>query len=80
MPPAEAAKYDLAGAKRHRQQSREALGSRPSTLADEERLTEWLATEVCPVELVEDRQREALLVKWCSPCLTPGLRRPEQAP
>ncbi|GAA4621911.1 hypothetical protein GCM10023196_012000 [Actinoallomurus vinaceus] len=26
-------------------------------------LTVWLAAEVCPVELVEDRQREALLVE-----------------
>lgn len=60
---AEFAKYDLAGAKRHRKQIRDALGFRPSTVADEERLTEWMATEVCPVELVEDRQRAALLVQ-----------------
>ncbi|MFD7556426.1 DUF4158 domain-containing protein [Streptomyces sp. NPDC059835] len=32
---AELAKYDLAGAKRHRRQIREALGFRPATLADE---------------------------------------------
>ncbi|MFE5560211.1 Tn3 family transposase [Streptomyces sp. NPDC056544] len=63
VPPAELAKYDLAGAKRHRKQIREALGFRPSTVADEERLTEWLSTEVCPVELVEDQQRGALLVQ-----------------
>ncbi|WP_307711260.1 DUF4158 domain-containing protein [Streptomyces sp. V4I23] len=63
VPAAELAKYDVAGAKRHRRQIREALGFRPSTLADEERLTAWLAVEVCPVELVEDRQREALLVQ-----------------
>ncbi|GGY47465.1 Tn3 family transposase [Streptomyces tanashiensis] len=63
VPPAELAKYDLAGAKRHRKQIREALGFRPATLADEEQLTAWLAAEVCPVELVEDRQREALLVE-----------------
>ncbi|MEU7135298.1 hypothetical protein [Streptomyces sp. NPDC046261] len=42
---------------------REALGFRPSTVADEKALAEWLAVEVCPVELVEDRQREALLVE-----------------
>ncbi|MER6784302.1 hypothetical protein ABT330_06615 [Streptomyces sp. NPDC000658] len=52
-----------AGAKRHREQIREALKFRPATLDDEERLTAWLAVEVCPVELVEDRQREALLVE-----------------
>ncbi|MEU3092303.1 Tn3 family transposase [Streptomyces massasporeus] len=63
VPAAELAKYDLAGAKRHRKQIREALGFRPPTLADEESLTAWLAAEVCPVELVEDRQREALLVE-----------------
>ncbi|MFD0297323.1 Tn3 family transposase [Streptomyces sp. NPDC127118] len=43
---------------------REALGFRPATLADEEALTRWLAAEVCPVELVEDRQRDALLVEY----------------
>ncbi|MGW5126953.1 DUF4158 domain-containing protein [Streptomyces sp. NPDC004069] len=59
----ELTKYDLAGAKRHRKQIREALGFRPSTVADEKALAEWLATEVCPVELVEDRQNEALLVE-----------------
>lgn len=64
VPAAELAKYDLAGAKRHRRQIREALGFRPATLADEEALTRWLAAEVCPVELVEDRQRDALLVEY----------------
>ncbi|WP_330346916.1 hypothetical protein [Streptomyces sp. NBC_00582] len=54
VPAAELVKYDLAGAKRHRKQTREALGFRPPTLADEEPLTAWLAAEVCPVEPVED--------------------------
>ncbi|MET7931065.1 Tn3 family transposase [Streptomyces sp. NPDC005349] len=63
VPVAELAKYDLAGAKRHRKQIREAVGFRPPTGADEESLTAWLAAEVCPVEMVEDRQREALLVE-----------------
>ena len=63
VPAADLAKYDLAGAKRHRKQIREALGFRPVTLADEEKLTAWLAVEVCPVELAEDRQREALLAE-----------------
>jgi len=40
-----------------------AVGFRPSRVADEKALAEWLAVEVCPVELVEDRQREALLVE-----------------
>ncbi|MET8509853.1 DUF4158 domain-containing protein [Streptomyces sp. NPDC004787] len=63
VPAVELAKYDLAGAKRHRKQIREALGFRPATLTDEEKLTAWLAAEVCPVELAEDRQREALLAE-----------------
>ncbi len=49
VPAGELAKYDLAGAKRHRKQIREALGFRPATLADEETLTAWLAADVCPV-------------------------------
>jgi hypothetical protein len=39
------------------------LKFQPSTVADEKALAEWLAAEVCPVGLVEDRQREALLVE-----------------
>lgn len=62
---ADFAKYDLTSrsAKNHRKQIREALKFRPATRADEEKLIAWLADEVCPVELVEDRLREALLVE-----------------
>ncbi|MFJ3250848.1 DUF4158 domain-containing protein [Streptomyces sp. NPDC086782] len=65
VPATDFAKYTLVGrtAEYHRKQIREALGFRPSTVADEKALAEWLAVEVCPVELVEDRQREALLVE-----------------
>ncbi|GGJ40048.1 hypothetical protein GCM10010121_058960 [Streptomyces brasiliensis] len=63
VPAAELAKYDLAGAKRHRKQIREALGLRPSAFAGEGQLTVWPTAEVCPVESVEDRHREALLVE-----------------
>ncbi|WP_220213237.1 DUF4158 domain-containing protein [Streptomyces shenzhenensis] len=65
VPATDFAKYPLVGriAEYHRKQIREALGFRPSTVADEKALVEWLAVEVCPVELVEDRQREALLVE-----------------
>jgi hypothetical protein len=65
VPATDFAKYLLVGrtAEYHRKQIREALGFRPSTVADEKALAEWLAVEVCPVELVEDRQREALLVE-----------------
>ena len=66
VPAADFAKYTLVGrtAEYHRKQIREALGFRPATLADEEALTGWLAAEVCPVELVEARQRDALLVEY----------------
>ncbi|MEU6404988.1 DUF4158 domain-containing protein [Streptomyces sp. NPDC046985] len=65
VPATDFAKYMLVGrtAEYHRKQIREALGFRPSTVADEKALAEWLAVEVCPVELVEDRQREVLLVE-----------------
>lgn len=65
IPAADFAKYSLIGrtAEHHRAQVREALRFRPAPLEDEEQLTTWLATEVCPVELVGDRQREALLVE-----------------
>jgi hypothetical protein len=63
VPAGELADYDWAGRsiKYHRAQVREAFGFRESTVADEERWTEWLRGEVCPVELSEDRVRTALL-------------------
>lgn len=66
VPATNFAKYTVVGrtAEYHRKQIREALGFRPSTVADERALAEWLAVEVCPVELVEARQREALLVEY----------------
>ena len=47
----------------HRAQIREAFGFREATRADEDRLTAWLAEEVCPVELREEQLREAVLVR-----------------
>ncbi|GAA2332765.1 DUF4158 domain-containing protein [Streptomyces violaceusniger] len=65
VPATDFATYTLVGrtAEYHRKQIREALGFRPLRVADEKALAEWLAVEVCPVEPVEDRQREALLVE-----------------
>jgi hypothetical protein len=65
VPATDFAKYTLVGrtAEYDRKQIREALKFRPSTVAYEKAPAEWLAAEVCPVELVEDRQREALLVE-----------------
>ncbi|WP_234343145.1 DUF4158 domain-containing protein [Streptomyces fulvoviolaceus] len=73
VPAEDLAKYDLSSrsAKGHRTQIREALGFRPSARADEERLTGWLADEVCPVELLEDRLREALLAQCRSDRIEP---------
>ncbi|TYB62046.1 Tn3 family transposase [Microbispora tritici] len=73
VPAEDLAKYDLASrsAKGHRTQIREALGFRPATRADEERLTAWLAAEVCPVELVEERLRAAVLVQCRSDRIEP---------
>lgn len=45
----------------HRSQIRAAMGFREATVADEQRLSDWLAAEVCPIELSDDRLREALL-------------------
>jgi len=61
--PAEAfAEYDWSGRtlKRHRSQVRSALGFREASRKDEDRLATWLAQEVCPVELREERLRSAL--------------------
>jgi TnpA family transposase len=61
--PTELAGYDWAGRsiKYHRAQVREAFGFRESMVADEQRWKTWLQREVCPVELSEDRVRDALL-------------------
>ena len=55
--------YGFSGrtAEYHRAQVRTALGFREAGRADEERLTAWLADEVCPGEPDDDRQRDALL-------------------
>ncbi|MCA1680568.1 MAG: DUF4158 domain-containing protein [Actinobacteria bacterium] len=47
--------------KYHRAQVREAFGFREAAVADEEHWTVWLQREVCPVELSEERVRDALL-------------------
>lgn len=47
--------------KYHQAQVREALGFREPTVADEERLGAWLTEEVGPLELRDERLREARL-------------------
>ena len=64
--PAEAfADYEWTGRtiEYHRAQIRKALGFREATLADEDTLAGWLAEEVCPLELSEERRREALVAR-----------------
>lgn len=63
--PSEFAAYDWSGRtiKYHRAQIRDAFGFREATRADEDRLSGWLAEEVCPVELNNERVREALLAR-----------------
>jgi hypothetical protein len=82
VPATDFTKYTLVGrtGEYHRKQIREAMGFRPSTVADEKALAEWLALEVCPVELVEGRQREALLVECRARKIEPpGRTRVEKA-
>jgi hypothetical protein len=47
----------------HRSQVRSAFGFRESSRTDEDKLSSWLATEVCPVELRDEQLRQALLVR-----------------
>jgi hypothetical protein len=73
VPPDAVADYEWSGRtiKYHRAQIRRAFGFREPTRADELRLTEWLAGEVCSVEVREERQRDALLSRCREECLEP---------
>ncbi len=57
--------YDWSGRsiRSHRGQIRKAFGFRECSVGDEQKLTEWLAEEVCPVEGRADRLREALAAR-----------------
>lgn len=65
--------YDWSGRaiKRHRVQIRDAFGFREFSKGDEDKVADWLATEVCPVELREEQLREALLVRCRAERLEP---------
>ncbi|MGH9021706.1 MAG: DUF4158 domain-containing protein, partial [Acidimicrobiia bacterium] len=65
VPTEQFAGYDWSGRaiKYHRAQIRQALGFREATVGDEVKLAAWLAEQVCPVELSEDRLREALVAR-----------------
>ncbi|MFD8990357.1 DUF4158 domain-containing protein [Streptomyces goshikiensis] len=49
--------------KRHRKEIREAYGFRANTEEDQERLAEWLAAELCPVELSRERLAAAVVAQ-----------------
>ncbi|MEV7009132.1 DUF4158 domain-containing protein, partial [Streptosporangium sp. NPDC051022] len=59
------AAYDWSGRtiKNHRAQIREFYGFREPTVGDEDKLADWLATKICPVEMSRDRLRGALLAR-----------------
>ncbi|MEV0108477.1 DUF4158 domain-containing protein [Nocardia sp. NPDC050799] len=55
----------------HRAQVRAAFGFREFAVSDEDQLIGWLAEGMCPVELREDRLREAVLVRCRAEKLEP---------
>ena len=71
--PVEFTRYAFSGrtVEYHRAQIRRALGFRECTVGDEDKLAGWLAEEVCPVELGEERLREALLARCRAERLEP---------
>ena len=66
VPAAELAAYVWSGRtiKYHRAQIRDERGFREVAGEDEQRTVEWLAGELCPVELSVDRLREDLLARF----------------
>lgn len=61
--------------KYHRAQIRELFGFREFTRPDEDKFADWLATEVCPVELRDEQLREAVLVRCRTAQVEPPGRR-----
>ncbi|NGO72358.1 DUF4158 domain-containing protein, partial [Streptomyces boncukensis] len=74
VPEAEWAAYDWTGRaiKRHRTEIREAFGFRECSVEDQAQLAEWLAAELCPVELSRERLVEAVVAR----CRKQGLEPP----
>ncbi|MFF7656763.1 DUF4158 domain-containing protein [Streptomyces sp. NPDC007983] len=65
VPAEEWAAYDWSGRaiKRHRTEIRGAFGFRECTKEDQAQLAEWLAVELCGVELNRDRLAEAVVAR-----------------
>src|SRR5579875_858897 len=74
VPPETFAEYAWSGRtiEYHRAQIRSALGFREATSEDADRLSQWLASEVCPAELREEHLRSAVL----SRCRTERIEPP----
>jgi TnpA family transposase len=58
----------------HRRQIRIALGFREATAGDADKLTIWLAEQVCPSELDVEHQRQALLARCRAERIEPPAR------
>jgi hypothetical protein len=73
VPAAEFSRYQFTGRtfENHVAQIRAQFGYRESTRADEDRLAAWLAAEVCPSELAQARQKEAVLARCRSERVEP---------
>ncbi len=56
---------------RHRAQIRKRFGTHPATEDDEERLAQWLADKVCPIETNRDRLAEAVRERCRSTSIEP---------
>lgn len=72
--PAEAwAAYDWQGdrIKRHRAEIRAAYGFRANTEEDQERLAQWLAVELCPVERSRERLAAAVMARCRTDLIEP---------
>jgi hypothetical protein len=65
--------YDWSGRaiKRHRMEVRAAFGFRKCTQEDQAQLAQWLAAELCPVELSRDRLAEAVVARCRNDRLEP---------
>jgi Domain of unknown function (DUF4158) len=73
--PGELAAYRFSGRtiEYHRAQIRDVFGFREFTRADEDKLADWLAHEVCPVELRDEQLRTGCRsMPWCP---RPGAKR-----
>ncbi|MFD8562960.1 DUF4158 domain-containing protein [Streptosporangium canum] len=65
---------------RHRARIRKRFGTRPASEDDEERLAQWLADKVCPIETKRDRLAEAVRERCRSTNIEPPSRGQVERP